>query len=114
MMVGKRFVEVSDELSAVQLSPDRLRAALGLLNWSYYQSGAQAELSPEQVNRVRLMAASNQALDPETGRLVLSALLDQVEFTTGERESGVVLKPFALVARAAGEQVENKRAVQWA
>lgn len=114
MMAGKRFVEVSDELGAVQLSPDRLRAALGLLNWSYFQLGAQADLSPDQVNRVRLMAEHDQALDPETGRLVLSALLDQLEFTTGELESGVVLKPFALVAQAAGEHVENRGAVQWA
>jgi hypothetical protein len=114
MMAGKRLVEVSDELGEVQLSPDRLRAALGLLNWSYYQLGAQAELSPDQVNRVRLMAERDQALEPKTGRLVLSALLDHVEFTTGDRESGVVLKPFALVAQAAGEHVETERTVQWA
>ena len=107
-MVGNRLVEVSDELGAVQLSPTKLRAALGLLNWSYYQLGAQAELSPEQVNRVRLMAERDQALDPETGRLVLSALLDQVEFTTGAGEPGVVLKPFGLVAQPSGVRVESQ------
>lgn len=110
MMAGKRLVEVSGELGAVQLSPDKLRAALGLLNWSYYQLGAQAELSPDEVNRVRLMAERDQALEPATGRLVLSALLDHVEFTTGDREPGVVLRPFALVAQASGKLVENQEA----
>jgi hypothetical protein len=91
---------VSDNPNEVWLSPERLKAARGLLNWSVAdlvrkvgsQGCTTAEIQRFEDYGVPLSGADMAA--------ILSVLLLKVEFTITEGEPGVCRKPH--VARALG------------
>lgn len=90
---------VSDDPAEVWLTPERVKAARGLLNWTPADLAIQARVPLRELTQFEDYGVM---LDVFTTAAILHVLLKKVEFTTTEGEPGVVRKPHVGVALGPG------------
>ena len=95
-----RSIIVSDDPNEVWLSPERLKAARGLLNWSVADLACKVGRRHCTAAAIKRFEDYGELLSAVDMAAILATLLHKVEFTITEGEPGVCRKPH--VARALG------------
>ena len=82
-------ISFSDDPCEVWLSPERVKAARGLLNWSQCDLARAAKVLVGHLNQFETYGVPLGAIDSAA---IKAVLLTKVMFTTSEGRPGVVLK----------------------